>query len=80
MIAGITHPELVIVSGPLAGCPFYVQGLRNALDEAWQDVGDAVPVQISDMTWRAAARWLAINEFLLRRDIDLTLLMERKAA
>ena len=80
LVAGITHPELVIVAGPLAGCRTYMAAAQEALAEAWPKAAQRIPLHASDMTWRAAARWLAINEFLLRRDIDLERLVERSAA
>lgn len=78
-VNGIMHPELLIIAGPLAWCPHYVRGIRNAFTAAGF-TGNQIPMQASDMTWRAATRWLAINEFLLQRDIDLETLAKRTVA
>ena len=79
-IAGIVHPEMFIVSGPLASSPFYIDGLRAKLAEVWPNDSEAILVHVGNMTVQAAARWLAINEFLLRRDVDLELLIGDDAA
>lgn len=78
-VNGIMHPELIILAGPLAWCPYYVRGVRSAFTAAGF-TANQVPLQASDMTWRAATRWLAINEFLLQRDIDLESLAKRTVA
>ncbi len=77
---GIIHPELNIVAGPLAWCPYYIRGIRSTINDVLPRVEDRVPLEVSDMTWRAATRWLAINEFLLQRDIDLESLSGRATA
>lgn len=71
-VTEILHPQLVIVSGPLINSPHYVDGLRTAIDAIWPRDSELDRLRISTMTSQAAARWLAINEFLLCRDIDLS--------
>ncbi len=78
VVEGLMHPELIIVAGPLAWCPFYIRGIRASL----QKRGSGNPraqLEASDMTWRAASRWLALNEFLLNRSLDLDSLSGRAA-
>lgn len=77
---GIIHPELIVIAGPLAWCPYYIRGIRAAINDAAPGEIQRVPLEASDMTWRAATRWLAINEFLLQRDIDLETLSGRTVA
>ena len=74
------HPDAAIVSGPLARSPDYVAGVRAAMHPT--DPLDSHPVElfVSQMTGQAAARWLAIDEFLTRRPLDLSRLWEREVA
>lgn len=71
VFAGLTRPERIVLSGPLAESPAYVSGFRSAM--AAQGMGEPAVVElaISDLTAQAAARWLAIGEFLVERDINL---------
>jgi len=79
-IAEIVHPEIFIVSGALASSSSYVEGVRAGLAEAWSSESSSIPVHVSNMTGQAAARWLAINEFLLQRNLDLEHLNRDSAA
>ncbi|WP_282607773.1 ROK family transcriptional regulator [Pelagibius sp. Alg239-R121] len=79
-VTEILHPEMVIVSGPLVNSPQYVEGLRAAIDGIWPRDSELDRLRISAMTSQAAARWLAINEFLLCRDIDLSQLDRTQVA
>ncbi len=72
--AGLIAPELVVLSGPVAQSPHYVAAVEEALGD------DAPPVKVSTLSPQAAARWLAIGEFLVNRDLDLDTLHLREAS
>ncbi len=78
VVEGLMHPELIIVAGPLAWCPFYIRGARASRQKRGAKKARA-QLETSDMSWRAASRWLALNEFLLNRSIDLESLSRRSA-
>ncbi len=79
MIGGLICPQAVILSGPLARSKSYVAGVTVAINE-YRDFENRVNFLVSDMTFQTAARWLAINEFLVNRDIDITKLKMLEAA
>lgn len=71
MFAGLTHPGAVIVAGPLGKSRFYVDACRSAFERCVGTDFASVEFLVSTMTGQAAARWLAIGEYLVDRDLDL---------
>ncbi|WP_207538145.1 ROK family protein [Sabulicella rubraurantiaca] len=62
----------VIIGGPLAAAPSYVQGLRAGLAESFGRASETPPgVILSDTDYLHAAELLAIEEFALRRPLPL---------
>jgi transcriptional regulator of PTS gene len=72
------RPQAVMLTGPLAMSPIYTDACRSGLSEA----APALETRIlaSTMSHADAARWTAIGEFLLERDVDLESLRLAKAA
>lgn len=65
VIEAITHPELLILAGPLSRSPYYVEGANQRLAERSSYKKELAPLKISQMTGRQAAQLLALNEFVL---------------
>lgn len=65
VIEAITHPELLILAGPLSISPFYVEGVVQRLEERSAYKDELAPLKVSQMTGREAAQLLAIDEFVL---------------
>ena len=80
LVIAILHPEAVIVSGPLSRSADYVEGVREVFSERDALDAEEIPLLVSRLTGQAAARWLAIDEFLTRRPLDLSRLEVREAA
>ena len=68
-IVGVVHPECVVLSGPLAHSHYYLKGVQHTLSGVFSEA--SVPLLVSKMTSSMAARWLAMNEFLIHRNVDL---------
>lgn len=69
-------PQRILLGGPLASSPPYVEGLRAGLAEVFATVAEAQPLLlVSGIDYLQAAEILAIEEFALRRP----LLLERRA-
>ena len=75
---GLLHPESIMIAGPLAMAPQFVAACRQALGGTL----DSLPrgLLVSGLSAQAAARWVAIDEFLLQRDLNLDGLKLSKAA
>jgi predicted NBD/HSP70 family sugar kinase len=70
-------PQRILLGGPLAASPPYVDGLRAGLAEVFAAVAAAEPaLVVSGIDYLQAAEILAIEEFALRRPLPL----ERRAA
>jgi hypothetical protein len=67
-----------MVAGPLASVDAYVKALQETLQA--QASTDSADLLVSDMSAQAAARWVAISEFVLERDLDLEILKQSKAS
>ncbi len=74
----LLHPQSVMISGPLAMVPQYVNACRQALAPIGKQI--SCELLISDLSAQAAARWVAIDEFLLERDLNLDDLKLSEAA
>jgi predicted NBD/HSP70 family sugar kinase len=69
-------PQRILLGGPLAASPQYVEGLRAGLAEVFTTVSKAQPaLLVSAIDYLQAAEILAIEEFALRRPLSL----ERRA-
>ncbi len=71
LFAGISHPEMILLSGPLAQADAYVEACNDSLNRYRPDGGGDMKLVTSGLTNQAAARWLAIGEFLVERDLNL---------
>jgi len=75
---GLLRPDAVVIAGALAEAESYVDACRT---EILQETGAGnFKVFTSSMSGQAAARWLAIGEYLFERDLDLDGLKIVKAA
>lgn len=74
---GLLHPEAIMIAGPMATAPCFVEACRKAL--AASD-GYTCDLKVSAMSAQAAARWVSIDEFLLERDLNLDDLKISQAA
>lgn len=73
ILGNILHPEVFVLAGPLSKSSFYRQGIEQYQNEHTS----SFDYLFSQMSSQAAARWLALNEYLVQRDIDLDLLKTR---
>lgn len=71
MIVTLLQPEMILIAGPMASVPAYVSGVLQSADNIAIHDEDRAQIQVSQMSSEEAARMLAFNEFLARRDIDL---------
>lgn len=67
LVEGITHPELLVLSGPLSTCRSYVEATRSYLDDVWGRRSHIPDLVISQKSSGEASRLLALQEFLLCR-------------
>lgn len=77
-ILGLLRPKGLMVAGPLTQAPSFVLAYKNCLREIAKDY--ECKIMVSDLSPQAAARWLAIDEFLLGRDLNLNDLKLSRAA
>ncbi|MFV0437253.1 MAG: ROK family protein [Desulfopila sp.] len=67
LVEGITHPDLLMLSGPLSTCEAYVQAVRDYLSAAGQTYHHMPELVVSEKSIGEASRLLALHEFLLCR-------------
>lgn len=67
LVEGVTHPDLLILSGTLGKCRAYVKATRHHLDTIWKNRIGQPDLVISQRDSGEAARLLALQEFLLCR-------------
>ena len=72
--AALVAPDAVVLAGPLADSPGYTSGFRQSMHEG------SAEVLTSATSGQAAARWLAIGEYLIEQDLDLQELKLSSAA
>ncbi len=75
---GLLRPEAFVIAGPMAAASDYVAACGKAVLE--QAPAFAARMLVSDMSAQAAARWVAIGEFLMERDLNLEELKTSRAA
>jgi len=68
---GLVQPEAIVLSGPLPAAAAYLESCRAGLARYWPTESAPVTIIVSDLSNQAAARWLAIGEFLVERDLNL---------
>ena len=61
----MTNPDAILISGPLANNNDYLDGIHQRLSR------NPIKILTSEISGSTAAGWLAINEFLIKRHIDL---------
>jgi predicted NBD/HSP70 family sugar kinase len=71
LLATLAHPELIVLSGAVAQLGSYVEGVRGALANSQQQ-GKEIPLVASATTSNEAVVWLALEEFVRSRDLDMT--------
>ena len=72
MIVTLLQPEMILIAGPMATVPAYVHGVLQSAENSAIDDEDRAQIQVSQMSSEEAGRMLAFNEFLARRDLDLS--------
>lgn len=72
MIVTLLQPEMILIAGPMATVPAYVSGVLQSADNSAINDIDRAQIQVSQMSSEEAGRMLAFNEFLARRDLDLS--------
>lgn len=70
IIDTLLQPDQILIAGPISSIPTYIDG---AISDIPQDEDNAV-ISVSAMEHQQALRLLAYDEFLVRRDINLTTL------
>ena len=78
--AGLISPEQVVLSGPMAQSAAYVAAVEEARTGGRGSDIAQLPIKVSALSPQAAARWLAIGEFLVNRDLDLDALRLKEAS
>ncbi|MEK9671840.1 MAG: ROK family transcriptional regulator [Rhodospirillaceae bacterium] len=76
--AELLRPEAVAIAGPVTNSPDYIDACRGAI--AGGPGAYAPAFLTSGLSPQGAARWVAIDEFLLERDLNLDDLKLSKAA
>lgn len=74
----VVQPEAYIISGPLSRVPAYAGACKIALRE--QLSGADLTICVSMMTAQSAARWLAIGNYLIDNDLDISIIGATEAA
>ncbi|MBT3659443.1 MAG: ROK family transcriptional regulator [Rhodospirillaceae bacterium] len=80
MFAGLIHPETILLSGPLPTAAPYLDACRETFEGHRLRDNNTIGLMRSDLSNQASARWLAIGEFMVNRDIELAPLKIEEAA
>ncbi|WP_170418817.1 ROK family transcriptional regulator [Ruegeria atlantica] len=70
----VLQPELVLLAGPLAQSPYYLEGFRKQIENLKADLQVPIKIKSSEMTHMGAARLLSLNENIANAELDLNLL------
>jgi predicted NBD/HSP70 family sugar kinase len=71
-IGAVVTPRRILLGGPLATVPAFVEGVGHGLADAHSRVGSPAPsLQLSETDYLHATELLAIEEFALRRSLPL---------
>ena len=71
MFAGLVRPEMILLSGPLPTANAYLAACRESFEANRPAGSEDIQLVASDLSNQAAARWLALGEFLVERDIEI---------
>lgn len=77
LIDTLLQPQTILLAGPMSSVPSYIKGVVTAFENATATGAESEPkanILVSDMPPEQAVLYLAFNEFLALRDIDLTTL------
>lgn len=77
LLLDVLGPQTLLLAGPLAQAPAFVEGVRMVLG---QTISPAPDISTTDMTPTGASRWLALRANVLQGDIDFSSLKEGMAA
>jgi len=77
-LVGFIQPDAVLITGPVVGSRHYADACKTAIHA--NAANQQTSFLTGHMTAQATARWLAIGEFLMERDLDLDSLKMSKAA
>lgn len=80
LVLDICQPDRLLLSGPLAASPHYVDGFSNALPAVLANTDKTPEIKCSDMTPTGASRWLALRTNVGEADLDLDALRLESAA
>ncbi|WP_170379505.1 ROK family transcriptional regulator [Ruegeria atlantica] len=70
----VLQPELVLLAGPLAQSPIYLEAFRKQIDTLKSDLQQPIKIKSSEMTHMGAARLLSLSENIANAELDLNLL------
>ncbi|MFA3918706.1 ROK family transcriptional regulator [Ruegeria hyattellae] len=70
----VLQPELVLLAGPLAQSPIYLEAFRNQIDNLKSDLQQPIKIKSSEMTHMGAARLLSLSENIANAELDLNFL------
>lgn len=70
----VLQPELVLLAGPLAQSPYYLQAFRKQIDSLKADLQQPIKIKSSAMTHMGAARLMSLNENIANAELDLDVL------
>lgn len=76
LYSGLIHPKAIVLAGPLSQSETYVNAVTSALSSRCGADCNIPELIITRMSNAEATRWLAINEFMTKRDIDLEILKQ----
>ncbi|MEO0910045.1 MAG: ROK family protein [Pseudomonadota bacterium] len=77
LLLDMLTPDLLMLAGPLAQVPDFVEGFKEEFDIVTASTPD---VLITDMTPTGASRWLSLRANIIYGDIDFAALKERLVA
>ena len=70
----VLQPELVLLAGPLAQSPYYLEAFRKQIDNLKAELQVPIKIKVSEMTHMGAARLLSLHENIANAELDLNLL------
>lgn len=76
----LIRPELLLIAGPLAASPEYLEGFRTELNDIIGDTGLVPEIAATSLTPTGASRWLALRAHVAMGNLDLGALKRKDAA
>ena len=80
LIVTLLQPQMVLLAGPMASVPAYVEGVLENLDHQVIPDSDRAAIQLCRINSEEAGRWLALHHCLLSQDLDLDQLASNQQA